>query len=34
MRWHLILEECGVDLQYIKGTANVVADALSCLSRS
>ena len=33
MRWRLILEEYGVDLQYIKGTANVVADALSRLDR-
>ena len=31
MRWRLILEEFGPDLQYIKGNDNVVADALSRL---
>ena len=31
MRWQLILEEYGPELRYIKGEANVVADALSRL---
>ena len=31
MRWRLILEEYGPDLQYIQGKKNVVADALSRL---
>ena len=31
MRWRLILEEYGPELRYIKGTHNVVADALSRL---
>ena len=31
MRWHLILEEYGPMLEYIKGEQNVVADALSRL---
>jgi hypothetical protein len=31
MRWRLVLEEFGPDLQYIKGERNVVADALSRL---
>ena len=31
MRWRLVLEEYGPDLKYIKGTKNVVADALSRL---
>ena len=31
MRWRLILEEYGPKLQYIKGTKNVLADALSRL---
>ena len=31
MRWRLILEEYGPELRYIKGEANVVADALSRL---
>jgi hypothetical protein len=31
MRWKLFSEEYSPDLQYIKGTHNVVADALSCL---
>jgi hypothetical protein len=31
MRWRLYIEEHSPDLQYIKGTQNVVADALSCL---
>ena len=34
MRWRLILEEFGPNLQYIKGTRNVVADALSRLELS
>ena len=29
MRWRLIIEEYGPKLRYIKGTSNVVADALS-----
>jgi hypothetical protein len=31
MRWRLYFEEYSPDLQYIKGTHNVVADALSHL---
>jgi hypothetical protein len=31
MRWRLYIEEYSPDLQYIKGTHSVVADALSCL---
>jgi transposase InsO family protein len=31
MRWRLVLEEFGPDLQYIKGEKNIVADALSRL---
>jgi hypothetical protein len=31
MRWRLVLEEFGPDLQYIKGERNVVTDALSRL---
>jgi hypothetical protein len=31
MRWWLVLEEFGPDLQCIKGENNVVADALSRL---
>jgi hypothetical protein len=31
MRWRLHIEEYYPDLHYIKGTHNVVADALSCL---
>jgi hypothetical protein len=33
MRWRLLLEEYGVSLTYVKGTNNIVADALSRLSR-
>ena len=33
MRWRLILEEFGLTLKYIKGTDNVVADALSRLDK-
>ena len=33
MRWRLILKEYGVSLTYVKGTTNIVADALSRLSR-
>ncbi len=33
MRWRLILEEFGLTLHYIKGTQNVVADALSRLDK-
>ena len=32
MRWRLIAEEYGAELRYIKGTHNVVADALSRLN--
>jgi hypothetical protein len=32
MRWRLILEEYGPELIYIKGTTNIVADALSRLT--
>jgi hypothetical protein len=31
MRWRLVLKEFGPELKYIKGTNNVVADALSHL---
>jgi hypothetical protein len=31
MRWHLLIEEFGPTIQYIKGPKNVVADALSHL---
>ena len=31
MRWRLYIEEYSPDLQYIKGTTNVIADALSRL---
>jgi hypothetical protein len=31
MRWRLYIEEYSPDLRYIKGTANVAANALSCL---
>ena len=34
MRWRLIIEEFGPELEYIKGENNVVADALSCLENS
>ena len=34
MRWHLILEEFGPELKYIRGENNVVADALSRLKKS
>ena len=34
MRWRLILEEFGLELKYIKGENNVVADALSRLEKS
>jgi hypothetical protein len=29
MRWHLLIEEFGPTIQYIKGPKNVIADALS-----
>ena len=32
MRWRLVLEEYGPELQYIKGEKNIVADALSRLN--
>ena len=31
MRWKLVLEEFGLELNYIKGENNIVADALSRL---
>jgi hypothetical protein len=31
MRWRLLIEEFGVDFNYVKGYNNVVADAISCL---
>ena len=34
MRWRLYIEEYSPDLQYIKGTHNIVADALSQLDIS
>ena len=30
-RWCLILEECNPEIVYIKGTYNIVADAVRCL---
>jgi hypothetical protein len=33
MRWWLYIEEYSPELQYIKGTHNVVADALSRLDK-
>ena len=29
MRWRLLLEEYGPDIRYIKGSDNIIADALS-----
>ena len=34
MRWRLILEEFGLELQYKKGENNVISDALPCLEIS
>ena len=34
MRWRLHIEENAPDLQYIKGTHNVVTDGISCLDIS
>ena len=33
MRWRLLLEEFGPEIVFIKGLKNVVADALSRLSK-
>ena len=33
MRWRLLLEEYGPEIEYIKGPKNVVADALSRLPK-
>ena len=33
MRWRLFIEEYSPNLRYIKGSHNVVADALSCLPK-
>ena len=33
MRWRLILEELSLEIIYIKGSKNIVADALSCLEK-
>ena len=33
MRWRLLLEEYGLEIEYIKGPKNVVADALSRLPK-
>jgi hypothetical protein len=32
MRWHLIIEEFGPTMEYIKGPKNIVADTLIQLS--
>jgi hypothetical protein len=32
MQWRILIEEFGPELIYIKGTSNVVADALSRLN--
>ena len=29
LRWGLILEEYGIDIEYIKGERNIIADAIS-----
>ena len=34
MCWRLIIKEFGLELKYIKGENNVVADALSCFEMS
>ena len=34
MRWHLILEEFGPELKYMKCENNVVANAIFCLKMS
>ena len=33
MRWRLVLEKFSPELIYIKGSKNIVADALSCLDK-
>ena len=34
LRWRLILEECGPDIEYIRGEKNIAAYALSLLPNS
>ena len=34
MRWRIIPKHFGLELKYIKGENNIVADALSCLEMS
>ena len=34
MRWHLLIEEYGPTITYVKGQHNIVADALSCINQT
>ena len=34
MRWHLLVEEFGPTITYVKGQHNIVADALICMNRT